>query len=144
MRPALAAPFVLAMLITACTTTGAPAAGVADTVAVPVEGGGTYTDVTAGQLNTMLAAKDFVLVNVHVPYQGEIADTDLFIPFDQMAANLGQLPADRSARIVLYCRSGSMSAIAARELVAAGYTDVWNLDGGMNAWQAQGYPLVSQ
>ncbi len=63
---------------------------------------------------------------------------------DQMAANLGQLPADRSARIVLYCRSGSMSAIAARELVAAGYTDVWNLDGGMNAWQAQGYPLVSQ
>jgi len=54
---------------------------------------------------------------------------------------LAELP-PRETKIVLYCRSGSMSAIAARALVAAGYTKVWNLDGGMNAWRALGYPVV--
>ena len=54
---------------------------------------------------------------------------------------MAELP-PRETKIVLYCRSGSMSAIAARTLVAAGYTNVWNLDGGMNAWRALGYPVV--
>lgn len=140
LRPMIAAPIGIALLIGACTASPS-GAGSADNVTVPVEGGGTYTDVTPSALDEMLQAKDFILVNVHVPYAGEIEATDLFIPFEEIGGRLGELPSDRTAKIVLYCRSGSMSAIAARELVAAGYTDVWNLDGGMNAWQAQGYPL---
>jgi rhodanese-related sulfurtransferase len=35
-----------------------------------------------------------------------------------------------------------MSGKAARELVSLGYTDVWNLDGGMIAWKQAGYPLL--
>lgn len=132
----------LTLFISACAA--APSAGGDTTVNVPVEGGGSYKDVTPATLNSMLAAKDFVLVNVHIPYEGEIADTDLFLPYDQVESRLAELPSDKAARIVLYCRSGSMSAIAARALVAAGYTDVWNLDGGMNAWRSQGYPLLSQ
>ncbi len=34
-----------------------------------------------------------------------------------------------------------MSAIAAEELVKDGYANVWNLDGGMAAWEQQGFPL---
>lgn len=143
-RPGFAIALVLAALASACSAPTSPSTSVDDTVRVPVDGGGSYTDVTPARLNTMLAARDFVLVNVHVPYEDEIDGTDLFIAYDQVAAHLDQLPSDRGAKIVLYCRSGSMSAIAARELVAAGYTDVWNLDGGMNAWQAQGYPLVTR
>ncbi len=37
-----------------------------------------------------------------------------------------------------------MSATAARELVKLGYTDVWNLDGGMIAWKQLGYPLLDK
>lgn len=108
---------------------------------VEVESGGAYTDVNAAGFAVMLRAKAFPLINVHIPYEGEIERTDLFIPFDQVEANLGKLPSDRGARIILYCRSGAMSATAARALVKRGYTDVWNLDGGMLAWEHAGYPL---
>ena len=111
---------------------------------VPVEGGGSYTDVSPGGLARMLARKEFPLINVHIPYEGEIAGTDRFVPFDQVATKLAELPADRNAKLVLYCRSGSMSATAARVLVKLGYTDAWNLDGGMIAWKQAGYPVVQK
>jgi rhodanese-related sulfurtransferase len=34
-----------------------------------------------------------------------------------------------------------MSEIAADELVSLGYTNIWNLDGGMAAWEQAGYDL---
>ncbi len=54
----------------------------------------------------------------------------------------GELPAAADAKIVVYCRSGSMSAVAAKSLAGLGYTNVWNLDGGMIAWDEAGYPLL--
>jgi len=78
------------------------------------------------------------------PYEGEIEGTDLFIPYNEIEATLDQLPTDKDARLVVCCCSGGMSAIAARTLVGLGYTDVWNLDGGMIAWQQVGYSLVDK
>lgn len=78
---------------------------------------------------------DAVFVNVHVPYEGEIAGTDLFIPFDEIASS-AELPSDRDRPLLVYCRTGSMSATAAADLVDTGHTSVTELDGGMVAWQA--------
>ena len=100
-----------------------------------MEGGGHYTDILPQELNTMLQNKDFFFVNVHIPYEGEIEKTDAFIPFDQTEARLSEYPQARDAKIVVYCRSGSMSATAARDLVKAGYANVYNLDGGFRAWE---------
>ncbi|MDP2777869.1 MAG: rhodanese-like domain-containing protein, partial [Anaerolineales bacterium] len=110
----------------------------------PVSAGGSaYTNVNAQELNAMLKKKDFVFVNVHIPFEGNIANTDLSIPYDQITgpAYLSQLPADINAKIVLYCRSGRMSEIAAEKLVSLGYTNIWNLTGGMVEWEQAGYPL---
>lgn len=103
--------------------------------------GGAYTNITPPELNRLLSYKDFTFVNVHIPFEGNIAKTDAFIPFDQIDQHLSQLPANKSAKIVLYCRSGRMSVIAAKTLIKLGYRNVWNLNGGMLAWEQAGLAL---
>lgn len=105
--------------------------------------GGSYQNIAPNELSLMLKNKDFVLVNVHIPFTGNIPDTDLSIPYNQISVPeyLNQLPADKDAMIVLYCRSGRMSEIAATELVSLGYTNIWNFNGGMVAWEQAGYQI---
>ncbi|MEW2478536.1 rhodanese-like domain-containing protein [Mycobacterium sp. NPDC049093] len=91
---------------------------------------------------TAIGESDRTTINVHVPFEGDIAGTDLSIPFDRIAEQADQLPTDRGAPIAIYCRTGPMSATAAEALKSLGYTDVVELEGGMKAWQASGRPLV--
>ena len=106
--------------------------------------GSTWTNVNPAQLVAMLKSKDFTLINVKTPYMGEIDGTDLYIPYDQVKAKASELPADKNAKVLVYCRSGVESAQAAQSLLELGYTNVWNLDGGMNAWTAAGGTLVQK
>lgn len=109
----------------------------ANRVSVP---GGAYFTIEPRELETMLKTKDFPLINVHIPYEGEIAGTDQFIPFDQIASSK-LLPKDKKAELVIYCRSGRMSTIAAQALVKLGYSNVRELRGGFNAWVTAGLKL---
>ena len=104
-------------------------------------GDSSYTRVTPATLAATLAERDVVLVNVHVPYEGEIEGTDQFIPYDEVGSRTEEL-AGRTEPIVVYCLTGRMSALAAATLVELGYTDVTELGGGMAAWRAAGLPLV--
>ena len=104
-----------------------------------------YRDISGEELNIMLANKDFLLINVHIPYAGEINGTDLFIPYNQISQSINQkIPADKGTKIVVYCRSGSMSAIASEELVKNGYTNIQNLKEGMIGWEQNGYLLIKK
>ena len=136
--------FVLsALLLSACQTSTNPSdAERAKTVGkvVKVEGG-TYHDISVAELQTQMQKKDFTLVNVHVPFEGNLPNTDLSIPYDTIGQNLDKLPEEKSSKIVLYCRSGSMSTTASKELVKLGYTNIWNLSGGMIAWEQAGQPI---
>ena len=136
MKKSLAFCFILLSLVLAGC--GSKPAAPAE-IAVP---GGSYTQIKAPALAEMLKTKDFVLVNVHIPFAGDIPGTDLSIPYDQIEQNLAQLPAAKDAKILLYCRSGRMSAIAAEKLVSLGYTNIWELQGGMVDWENAGYDIV--
>ncbi len=138
MKQILLLSVFVVVVLAACQSKPAEIAG--EKIAVE---GGTYVSVNADELNTMMKNKDFVFINVHTPFAGNITGTDLSIAYDQIIdpANLEQLPADKSAKIVLYCRSGRMSAIAAEALVKKGYTNIWDLAGGMVDWKAAGFKL---
>jgi rhodanese-related sulfurtransferase len=99
-----------------------------------------WTRLSPEQLDAKLRGEDVYLVNVHVPYEGEIPNTDAFIPYTEIMSRVAELPPERST-LVLYCRSGSMSTDAARDLVAAGVTGFFELASGFNAWRAEGLPF---
>ena len=108
--------------------------------AEPVEAA-SYQDITVEQLRAVMADDDLFLVNVHIPFEGDIPGTDESIRFDEIADHLDQLPQVRGSKIVLYCRSGRMSEEAATTLAALGYTNLSHLEGGFRAWEAAGYEI---
>ena len=133
---ALALAVVASLLLAACG--GASEPGQASPAAQASQASPAYTDVSPDELAAMLQSKDFVLVNTHIPYEGELPQTDLFIPYDQAAEQVVKLPADKAAKIVVYCRSDRMSRIAADAWAKLGFTNLYNLDGGFEAWGAAG------
>jgi rhodanese-related sulfurtransferase len=105
---------------------------------------GTYTDLSPDELKPMLDNKDFFLVDTHIPAEGRLPKTDARIPYNEIEQQLEKFPADKNAKIVLACRSGGMSSEASQTMVRLGYTNVYNLAGGMVAWQAAGYEIVPE
>lgn len=150
----LAAVAVLMVALSGCgTSSDTPPAGNNSSGAAPASkqvgkpvqtAGGSYTNLTPAELKPMLDNKDFFLVDTHTPPEGRLPKTDARIQYDQIEAQVSKLPADKSAKIVLTCMSGAMSTEASKTLVRLGYTNVFNLDGGMSAWRAAGYELVPE
>ena len=57
----------------------------------------------------------------------------LLLPYTEIAARAGSELPDKDALILIYCRSGNRSEIAAKELMKLGYTKVYDF-GGINDW----------
>lgn len=132
--------FILLIFLSACGST--PNTSLSEEIGRKiVVSGGEFTEVSIPEFQAMLDNKDFLLVNVHIPFEGDIPGTDIRLPFNEIQQNLNLFPEDKSSKIVLYCRSDRMSSIAAEELVSLGYTNIWNLDDGFNAWILAGLPF---
>lgn len=83
-----------------------------------------------------------VLLDVREPDEWDTghAPDALWIPMGDLGARQSELPDDRA--IVVVCRSGARSARVTTALLGAGY-DAANLAGGMQAWAAAGFPVVT-
>jgi rhodanese-related sulfurtransferase len=104
----------------------------------------TYKNISVAQFAKMMDHKDFTLINVHIPYEGEIKGTDLLVPFNEIDRFKNQLPPDKTTKVVVYCLAGPMASIAAEKLVNLGYTQVMQLQGGLMAWRNFGKEVVNR
>ncbi|MGK5640520.1 rhodanese-like domain-containing protein [Streptomyces sp. URMC 126] len=92
-----------------------------------------------------LAADDFLLdVREADEWEAGHAETALHIPMSEFTARFDELTerAPDGGRINVICRSGGRSAQVTAYLVQQGM-DAVNVDGGMQAWEAAGRPVVA-
>jgi sulfur-carrier protein adenylyltransferase/sulfurtransferase len=88
---------------------------------------------------------DVVLIDTREPHEykevhlegGKLVSPGL------LAGEIEAAAPDKSARTILYCRSGNRSAIAAAQMQGLGYDNVASMAGGILAWQEQGLPVAA-
>lgn len=93
--------------------------------------------------NEAVRRDDLFLLDVREPDEwraGRVSGAH-HIPLRELGPRQDEIPTDRP--ILCVCRSGSRSGMVVRALRDAGY-DAYNLDGGLQAWQADGHDLVDE
>jgi molybdopterin/thiamine biosynthesis adenylyltransferase/rhodanese-related sulfurtransferase len=85
----------------------------------------------------------FTLLDVREAFERDIAIIEgaEHIPLGQLAERVDELPRDK--KLVVHCKSGGRSAKAVGLLRDAGFDDVWNVTGGINAWSKEIDPGVA-
>lgn len=89
--------------------------------------------------------KPFLLLDVREPFEVHISNIDTestLIPLDELSNRMQEL--DTSAEIVVICRSGNRSGKACEMLEENGFSNVFNLKGGMNEWALKIDPSLPQ
>ncbi|HUV81868.1 MAG TPA: rhodanese-like domain-containing protein [archaeon] len=109
----------------------------------PEEGGESikYIDIPVSEAKIKVDSGEYFILDVRTREEydaGHIANA-ILIPSTDISGRLDEVPKDMP--ILVYCRSGSRSAIASQELVDNGYLEVYNMEGGINEWQNAGYPV---
>lgn len=104
----------------------------------------TLTALSPAELLAELDTKTFPLINVHVPYEGEIEGTDTHIDYREIDDLVTYIGTDLDRRVVIYCKSNYMALIAGNALLDRGYRHIEYLDGGMIGWQNAGYTIINE
>lgn len=90
-------------------------------------------------LKRQLEQQRVTLIDVREPveFAGEFIPGAQLIPLSKFDPRA--IPPLEETTLVLYCRSGSRSMQAAQKLLAAGFSQVTHLEGGIEAWKQSGY-----
>ncbi|HEX3325183.1 MAG TPA: molybdopterin-synthase adenylyltransferase MoeB [Solirubrobacterales bacterium] len=88
---------------------------------------------------------DVVLIDTREPHEYQEAHLKggKLVPPGLLRDEIAAAAPDKSARTILYCRSGNRSYKAAEQMEALGYEDVASMAGGILAWQEQGLPVLA-
>lgn len=105
----------------------------------------TINEVDANQAETLLAQNDDIQL-VDVRTQGEVDQGYIdgavhvdFMQWDEFTAGVEKL--DKSQPVMVYCKVGGRSHKAAQYLVENGFEEVYDIRGGIDAWNKEGKPL---
>jgi rhodanese-related sulfurtransferase len=66
------------------------------------------------------------------------------LPFAKIEERVSELGKDKARPVLLYCALGSMATQAAAKLKKLGYSEVYPLKGGLNAWTGANLPVTAK
>lgn len=96
------------------------------------------------QAAELLTDKQVVMIDVREQDERneQRIEGTIFIPLGELESRMGELAQYKDSTIVMQCRSGRRSDVAAANLIDAGFTKVYNLKGGILAWDKAGLATV--
>lgn len=109
-------------------------AAVARRAPTPAEAAQSEWDISVEELKKLRDESEvFLLIDVRETHEYEVGHLDgTLVPLGTLPGRLGEF--EREAHIVVHCRSGARSARAVELMRESGFTNVWNVRGGLLAW----------
>lgn len=140
-RLALLTALGAALLLGACGGQTSAPGSTAPAVGAAVDLAQLPETIDVATANSLRGRPDVVMLDVREQDEydaGHIPGVKL-IPLGQVGQRLAEIPRDTT--VVVTCRSGNRSGQAAALLRQNGYTNIHNMEGGIVAWQAAGFPV---
>src|SRR3954451_10704195 len=111
----------------------------------PPAGTQTIEEIEPFEAAAEIDGGDVVLIDTREPHEYQEAHLEggKLVPPGLLGDEIAAAAPDKSARTILYCRSGNRSYKAAEQMQALGYENVASMAGGILAWQEQGLPVAA-
>ena len=97
------------------------------------------------EFSEVIAQPGVIILDVRTPEEfnaGHIANAiNINIADSDFSSEVSKL--DKNATVAVYCRSANRSAVATNEMAELGFTDMYDMQGGIIDWEAAGGPVVN-
>jgi rhodanese-related sulfurtransferase len=97
------------------------------------------------EFSEVIAQPGVIILDVRTPEEfnaGHIANAiNINIADSNFSSEVSKL--DKNATVAVYCRSANRSAVATDEMAKLGFTDMYDMQGGIIDWEAAGGPVVN-
>ena len=100
-------------------------------------------DVGNLEATVLMNKKDAIIVDVRETseYENGRLPGAVHIPLSQLDARVAEIARQGSRPVIAYCARGKRSRMEASALSKAGFGEIYNLSGGIDAWRSAGLPV---
>ena len=105
-----------------------------------------FDDISPADVTRLLNHETAVMLDIRTAAEnneGHILNSK-HIPTNELAKRIHELDKDKQNHIVAYCRSGNRSVAACKILKSQGFENVYNLGGGIMAWESANLPVTKK
>ena len=108
-----------------------------------------FINISPTEVKAMLdEGEPIILIDVRSPaeFVGELGHIpgSMLRPLPEIDQWVTELNGKYEEKIVLVCRSGNRSGVSAKYLTKNGFKKVYNMSGGMKAWNKMGFPVEKE
>ncbi|GAG69301.1 unnamed protein product, partial [marine sediment metagenome] len=109
----------------------------------------TFQNITVDTAYNMIKKENkypnLIILDVRTPYEykkGHLYDA-ILIPYDELEfeERISEIEGYKNSEIIVYCKSSHRSTLASEILVENGFTNIYNMLGGILAWIDADYPI---